>query len=287
MYKLLRTFLQRPDPFEVVTAKELWTRPHLARQMLKYHLDQSNDLATRNPQAIAEIIDWLENRLSLNGKQLCDLGCGPGLYAELFCDRGARVTGLDFSPGSIEYAKQQARSKNLGISYLVSDYVEDPLPESFDVASLVYFDYCALAPEARKALLDKIFATLNREGFFVFDVLSASAFARKEEAALIERRLMNGFWSERDYIGLQKTFLYQQELLSLDRYLIVEETDEERAEERDKPWQVYNWLQHFTPESIAGELAQAGFAIDTMTGSLSGEELTPESDSIGIIARKP
>src|SRR5882672_5661141 len=40
----------------------------------------------------------------LAGKTLLDVGCGDGLNAVTFAKMGARVTGLDISPGAIQVA---------------------------------------------------------------------------------------------------------------------------------------------------------------------------------------
>jgi len=56
-----------------MTIKDLWTRPHIARQMLAYHLDQDNHLASRPIAVIKEIIDWLDGEPHLSGK-LADPG---------------------------------------------------------------------------------------------------------------------------------------------------------------------------------------------------------------------
>ena len=68
MYELLHEMLQRPEPFSRYTAKELWTRPHLARQMLSYHLDQNTELASRRLDTIDKVVAWLDGQLNLSGK---------------------------------------------------------------------------------------------------------------------------------------------------------------------------------------------------------------------------
>ena len=40
--------------------------------------------------------------------EIADYGCGPGLYATKMAQRGAIVTGIDFSENSISYAKKLA-----------------------------------------------------------------------------------------------------------------------------------------------------------------------------------
>ncbi len=86
---------------------------------------------------------------------------------------------------------------------------------------------------------------------------------------------MGGFWSAGEYVGIQKSFKYQEQNLSLDRYIIIEPNE---------TWQVYNWFQHYTPKSIAAELQGAGFDITEIAGDLTGEQLTADGDLIGIIA---
>ena len=275
MYEQLHDFTRRPAPFSHYTAKALWTRPHLARQMLQFHLNQETDLASRRFEAIDQVVQWLDDRLGLAGKGLCDLGCGPGLYAARFSHHGARVTGVDFSRHSLEYARAQAEKAGQTIRYLHADYLEDTLPTGFDLVTLIYCDLGALSPAQRRRLLGRMRAMLNPGGRIVFDVAGMGGFETKREITVMEERLMGGFWAEGDYVGIQRTLLYPEEALSLDRYLIVEPNES---------WQIFNWFQHFTPERLSEELAEAGFTVEELVGSLSGEPLDGESELIGVIA---
>jgi 2-polyprenyl-3-methyl-5-hydroxy-6-metoxy-1,4-benzoquinol methylase len=96
MYELLYDLSRRPEPFSRYTAMELWTRPHHARQMLDFHLNQEIDLASHRIEAIDHIVSWIDSQLVLSDKHVCDLGCGPGLYTQRFASCGADVTGVDF-----------------------------------------------------------------------------------------------------------------------------------------------------------------------------------------------
>ena len=153
MYNVLHDFTLRPAPYAKYTAKELWTRPHLALQMLRYHLDQDTALASRPHVDIEATIDWIDSQIDVAGKKVCDLGCGPGLYASRFAMRGADVTGIDFSRHSLDYAQAEAARTRTHIRYIHADYLEDDPPTGFDVVTLIYYDYCALSPEQRRCLL--------------------------------------------------------------------------------------------------------------------------------------
>lgn len=275
MYKLLHDFAQRPAPHSRFTAKELWTSPHLARQMLKFHLDQDTELASRPLTDIDAIIGWLDGQIRLEGKKLCDLGCGPGLYATRFAERGADVTGIDFSRHTLDYAMAEAARCGRRIRYLHADYLADSLPTGFDVISLIYYDYCALSPKQQRHLLARMRDMLKPGGRIVLDVVAMGSFAARREEIIVESNLMAGFWAEGDYVGIQRTILYPDESLSLDRVLIIEPTD---------CWQIFNWLQYYTPHRLSGELSEAGFRVETLAGSLAGDPLTVDGAIMGVVA---
>ena len=111
MYKQLRQLAHRPEAWSVSTVKELWTRPHLAREMLKYHLSQETEHSSRTIDQIDAIVAWIDAQLELSGKRVIDLGCGPGLYARRMARRGANVTGVDFSANSLEYARTRSMDR--------------------------------------------------------------------------------------------------------------------------------------------------------------------------------
>lgn len=275
MYQMLQDIAQRPELFSRYTAKELWTGPYLARQMLNFHLNQDTDLASRRFQAIDQVVNWIDAQLNLPGKRVCDLGCGPGLYTQRFATRGADVTGVDFSANSLDYARHSGSEEQLSIQYLEADYLIDDLPGDFDIVTLIYTDLCILSPKQRATLLSRMRNMLKPGGHIVIDVAGTASLASKQEQTIIENRFMNGFWAPGDYVGIQRSFIYAEERISLDRYFIIEPND---------TWEIFNWFQYFTPESIETELNSAGFSITQMVGDLNGEPLQPDSHLIGVIA---
>jgi len=275
VYEELKKLAVRPEPHSLMTVRELWTRPHIARQMLAYHLDQDTHLASRPIAIIEEIVCWLDKQLDLGGKRICDLGCGPGLYSSRMARCGASVTGVDFSATAIAYAKSRVPTTESKVDYLVADYLNDELPAGFDVVTLIYHDYCALSPADRRTLLRRIRAMLNPGGRLVMDVVAVSAFAEIREQVTVEEQLMGGFWSDSDYVGMHRTWVYPEQTLSLDHYMIVEPSGH---------WEVLNWMQYFSLDRLEQELEEAGFSVCSLTGSLTGEALVEDSSEIGVIA---
>ena len=273
MFKQLTKIHQRPEVFSTYTAETLWTQPHLANQMLQYHLSQDTVLASRPVEAIDRVVDWIEQTFGLDGASVCDLGCGPGLYASKYAERGAIVHGIDFSRNSIEYARKRASSDDRSIRYLVANYLTAPLPGQQDLVTLIYCDLCPLSPIQRQTLLAKIRQSLAPEGKFIFDVFSTKAFEGVREGALFGKNFMNGFWSGNDYFAFQHTFRYEDETVSLDHFTIVEE---------ERTWDVYNWLQYFTPGEIRVELEKAGFGTIEFTDGFGVDH--SDATTFGVVA---
>jgi len=58
---------------------------------------------------------------NIRGKRVLDLACGEGYNTRILAKKGAKVTAVDFSPATIEIARQKKAEENLGIIYLVRD----------------------------------------------------------------------------------------------------------------------------------------------------------------------
>ncbi len=276
MYLELYDFNQKPEPFSHYTTDTLWTDPWIAQQMLKTHLDQGTDLASRRIQTIDRIVGWLDRKIGLSGKKVCDLGCGPGLYATRMAARGAKVIGVDFSTVSLTYARSEAAARNLEIEYREADYLTDDLPGEQDIVSLIYCDFCTLSPEKRRTLLKRIKGMLNPGGRFVFDVSTTRQFTERREVATYGHRPMGDFWSPDDHFAFHTTFLYDQEKITLDRYLIVGP---------QRRFEIFNWMQYFDPEKLSSEVRDAGLVVEEALNVMTGEAWTPETEELALISR--
>ena len=278
MFQELREINSRPEPFQFYTADDLWADEHTSRQMLKYHLNESVDMSSRNRNFIDRSVKWIISRFGVNEtSEIADFGCGPGLYTERLSEQGAIVTGIDFSKNSIEYAKQAAARKDLEISYVLMNYLDFDTPDSFDLIIMIMCDFCALSPDQRKTMLSKFYSLLKPEGSVLLDVYSLNSFKRKEESATYELNQLNGFWSPDDYYCFVNTFKYDKEKVILDKYTVIE-----KAQKRT----VYNWLQYFSKDSLRKEFEDSGFKVEETYSDVAGKAFTSESTEIAIVAKK-
>jgi len=274
MYQQLVDINRRPAPFSIYTAEELWTDPYTAEQMLRYHLDEQLPLASRAHAFIDSSVEWIAAKFDIEGKQVADFGCGPGLYTTRMAQRGARVTGIDFSGNSLDYARKQARQEGLEIDYRQANYLEFSSEKRFDLITMIMCDFCALSPGQRMKLLEVFRKHLAAGGRILLDTYTLAGYAAREEQASYAHKQLDGFWSFEDYFGFDNTFKYDDEKVVLDKYTIIE-----AARTRT----IYNWLQYFSRESLQEECARSGFEVVEVLGDVAGSPYREDASEMAVI----
>lgn len=268
---------QNPEPF---APGELlfWNDPHISKKMLDAHLDPNIEAASRKPETIDRSVKWLIKTLGLKtAASILDLGCGPGLYASRLARAGFHITGVDYSRRSIEYATKYASENNLNIAYRYQNYLELSDENQYDAALLIYGDFCPLSPEQRSTLLKNIHRAVKPSGKFVLDVSTREhrkKYGNKNNWYIAE----SGFWKPGPHLVLEQGFDYPEESIWLDQHTVIE---------ADGKVSVYrNWFQDYTPGTSTAELEQGGFTVESLWGDLTGTPYTPDSEWIGVVARK-
>jgi len=278
MFKELKEINTRPAIFQCYTADELWTNEHTAKQMLAYHLNESIDVSSRNKEFIERSVEWIVSSFNVDDTtEIADFGCGPGLYASRLAERGAKVTGIDFSENSLRYARDVAEKKGFKIDYVQANYLDYETTKRFDLIIMIMCDFCALSPAQRKVVLSNFQSLLKPGGSVLLDVYSLSAFSQKTESASYELNHLNNFWSPNDYYCFVNTFKYEKEKVILDKYTIIDEL-QKRV--------VYNWIQYFSKESLSKEFMENGFTVSGIYSNVAGDPYDPDSSEFAIVAEK-
>lgn len=271
---MLSQLNQKPSLFAPGEA-QFWTDPHIAKQMLKAHLDPAHDAASRRPAIIGSTVEWIADITGLEaGDALLDLGCGPGLYTQRFSRMGLQVTGVDFSENSIRYAREQ----DFKTTYLCQDYLTLDFPSQFDVVTMIFGDYCVLSDEDRPKLLRIVHQALKLTGYFVFDVTTYQHHAKRFGVRDWSIAQHGGFWKAQPYLELMNGFHYPEHDSALDQYIIIED---------DGKITVYrNWFHYFSSETITVELEAHGFAVEGIFNDLWGTPYREDSEWVGVVAKK-
>ena len=270
MYGNLADLLRRPALYERTTEK-FWTDPHIAEQMLDAHLDPDADGASRRPEFINSSADWIASLLP-KGAKLLDIGCGPGLYAKLFAQRGLRVTGLDFSENSIAYA----RSHDGDSEYIVQSYLDMDFDGVFDMVTLIYCDYGALVPKERAELLPRVHKALKPGGLFLFDVFTPLRRNGEDDNTSWDICPDGGFWSAAPHICLDAEYYYG-ETAQGSRHIVIEEG----------ATKCYNiWDCYFTRKTLLEETARFGFAEAGFYADVAGKKYADDSETLCAVLKK-
>jgi len=230
---------------------QMWNDNYISEQLLRIHLDQSTDAASRKFSTISKTVRWIESQLK-RPSTILDLGCGPGLYDELFAEHGHTVTGVDYSYRSIEHAKSQAAEKGLEIRYLHQDYLNMTLDNRFDLVIMIYCDFSVLVPENRDRLLRHIVNLLNPGGLFIFDILNEHAPEIMEIGKKDWDVKEQGFWKPYPYLALSQTFHYPDNHVILEQHTVCSDL---------RNLEIYRfWNHYYQAEEMTSILETAGFS---------------------------
>ena len=263
-------FLKNSPQIYAESDDKFWDDEHISKYMLAAHLDPEGDAATRKKAGIIDSVNWITELCGGTNKKLLDLGCGPGIYAELLTEKGFEVTGIDFSRRSIDYAMENSQKKNLKIAYYYQNYLDIDYREEFDIVILIYCDFGVLSPENRRILLNKIYQALKPGGRFILDVFHEPYLKSFQEMQNIYYE-QNGFWSPKEHVVMQKNQFYKESKNALESYLVITENECKR----------YNiWNQIYTADLLEKEVTETGFRLLQLFDDVQGKEYTGLADTI-------
>ncbi|WRS26268.1 methyltransferase domain-containing protein [Oscillospiraceae bacterium MB08-C2-2] len=276
MYNNIFESLERPVLYKQSEAN-FWDDEHISMHLLKAHLDPEYEGASRNLRFIEQSVKWIrEITPPSRYPQVLDIGCGPGLYAERFCQSGYQVTGLDFSKRSIEYAAGSAARQGLDIAYIYQDYLKMDYDNAFDLAAFIYCDYGALSTENRAAILRKIYHSLKSGGKLILDVFSMVKYNEFEELKTWQVCEEGGFWSAEKYLLLNAQYRYPDHR-TLEKIAVI-------TESAIKEYCIWNCC--YTPETLTKEVHEAGFRKFELFSDVSGKPYRKESPTLAMLLEK-
>jgi SAM-dependent methyltransferase len=174
MRPTLRPATVPPWPIPFDPAYELdWGEPEFARRLLREHLDQSHDGASRRATIIARHVRRLRRLIPATPSRILDAGCGPGLYAVELARLGHHVTGVDVSAPALRHARSLVRdAKPSGsAAFLRADLRDVELaPGTFDAALLVYYVIEAFPRAIQPLVLTRLANALGSDGVLIAEM---------------------------------------------------------------------------------------------------------------------
>jgi SAM-dependent methyltransferase len=244
---------QRPVPWRF-GGNLPWDDPEFSRRMLREHLDQSHGAASRIDAERQLQLAWLWSKLGLApGSRLLDATCGPGLYAVALAERGCQVTGVDFAPASIAYARQLAQERRVSdmCRFIQSDVRQMAFEDGrFDAALFLYGQLSVFPPEDTAALLGMIAGFLRPGGRLVVELLAQDRLDKQDSNWWFTDD--QGLWGDRPFLHLGERSWLQDRQVVVERFYTLNLEDGVLDE-------ITLCDQSYSIDDMVGQMKAAGF----------------------------
>lgn len=109
-----------------------------------------------------------------NVKTVLDMTCGTGSQVFYLAERGYEVTGSDFSPALIEISRNKADNAGKNITFIDGDMRELRVGK-FDAVITIFNAIGHLTKADFEIALQNVYANLNDNGVYVFDIFNLQA----------------------------------------------------------------------------------------------------------------
>ena len=273
---------RRAPPQPWVDAEKIpWHEPDFSRRMLREHLSQAHDAASRRTERIDRQVAWIqETFLGAGPARILDLGCGPGLYASRLARRGHRCVGIDFSPASIEYANREAERDGLTCDYRKGDLRDGDFGRDFDLALLLFGEFNAFRPADAAQLLAAAADALVDDGILVLEVHPEALVETVGNGAPFWHAADSGLFSDAPYLCLKESAWSKEERAAAERWIVIDVATAEVSVFASN-------LQAYSEQEYRDALGSAGLVASEAHGSLDGETPAHAEGLFVLTARKP
>jgi SAM-dependent methyltransferase len=200
-----------------------WDDPDFSRRMLAEHLSDYHDRASRRAPTIDVQVAWIHETL-LGGRptRILDLGCGPGLYASRLAALGHAIVGIDFSPASIEYAREQSGSASDDLRFELGDVRTADYGGPFGCIMLLFGEANAFRTSDLATILEKAHEALEPGGRLLVEAHEQGAVRAVGTAAPSWHTAERGLFGDAPYLCLRESFWDDELSAATERWQIVD-----------------------------------------------------------------
>ena len=256
-----------------------WHDPAFSERMLREHLSQEHDAASRRSAKLDRHVAWIHGTL-LSGAatQVLDLGCGPGLYAARLAALGHRCHGIDFSPASIRYAREQADAVGSACSYVLGDLRQVDFGRDHGLAMVLFGELNVFTPDDAQAILRKAHAALQPGGWLLLEPHTFEAVRGMGDEPASWSTGASGLFADAPHLVLTEHAWHEGRRAATIRHFVVEAATGEVQRHAQT-------MQAYTDAEYHALLAAAGFGDVAVHPSLTGRSEDAEPGLMVIAAR--
>ena len=274
--KLIDIVNRTPAPEPWAEGEKIpWNEPGFSARMLREHLSQAHDAASRRFAIIDRHVAWIhEYVLGGHPTHVLDLGCGPGLYASRLARLGHTCTGIDFGPASIAYAREEAERESLNCTYQLADLREAEFGEGYGLAMLIFGEMNTFPPGDIRKILGKVHAALAPGGVLLLEPHTFAEVEREGKRARSWYSSASGLFSADPHVVLTESIWDADRAVTTNRNIVID------AASGEVSWYPES-MQAYTDDGYRGLLSECGFGDVTFYPSLTGE---PNEGDYGLFA---
>lgn len=258
-----------------------WNDPEFSRRMLREHLDQSHGAASRTTAERQLQLSWLRQNLNLQpGMGILDVTCGPGLYAVDLAKEGCSVTGYDFGPASIAYARQLAGQAGVAerCTFIEQDILEADFGENqFDAALFIYGQLAVFPRDQAQMLLAKVARALRPNSRLCVELLNQDRLDKANSTWWFTDD--TGLWGDAPFLHLGERFWDEEQEMSLERFQTIHLETGQLDE-------IVLCDQSYAVETMVGMMKTAGFSQVDVYPAWDDVPLYDKNEWVVYIARK-
>ncbi len=274
---------RNPDPEPWQEGDNIpWHEPEFSARMLAEHLTQAHDRASRRSDTIDRHVAWI-HEFVLRGEPstLLDLGCGPGLYANRLARLGHQCVGIDYSPASIAYAREQAAQSHLDVRYHLEDIRKADFGPAagYDLVMLLFGEFNVFSRTDIGGILTKAHAALRPGGRLLLEPHTFAAIAADTPTRTSWFSSPGGLFDPAPHLVLMENFWDAARAVLTLRYYVVKAGDGSVTRHAQS-------LQAYSTDDYVNFLATHGFASAEILPGLAADRLTPDPDFCAILAAK-
>lgn len=192
-----------------------WNDPVFSARILREHLSQDHNLASRKQQFVEAQAEWIRTHYLAEGPSaILDLGCGPGLYSTLLAGDSRRYVGIDFSPASIEYARQTfGRS---GCEFRLGNVVDADFGGPYELVMMLYGELNVFSPDDCRRIVSKAYDALAPGGHLLVERQAVEAVRGVGTAPDTQTQAdSGGLFADESYVCLTQNYWLEGESVAL------------------------------------------------------------------------
>lgn len=256
-----------------------WDDPAFSERMVREHLTQTHDLASRRFETIDRQVAWVhEHVLKGNPTRVLELGCGPGFYTNRLAKRGHTCVGIDFGPASIRTARERAAAQHIeGTAYRLDDVRTADFGDDYGLVMMNFGQLNVFRREEAADILRRAHDALEPGGIILLEPQRFETVegAGKSGTSWYTVGKEGALFSDGPHLVLTENFWDDEARSTTTRFYVVDVETGEVARHAMT-------TEAYTEDEYRAALESAGFAKITFYPSLVGVETDDPAQAANI-----